>query len=30
MQVGLIQLLKLNAQTKYKVQNNRGYAPGLA
>ena len=30
MQVGFIQLLKFNAQAKNKVQNNRGYAPGLA
>ena len=30
MQVCFIQLLKLNAQAYNKVQNNRGYAPGLA
>ena len=30
MQVVFIQLLKFNAQAKNKVQNNRGYAPGLA
>ena len=30
MQVGFIQLFKLNAQAYIKVQNNRGYAPGLA
>ena len=29
MPVGFIQLLKLNAQTQYKVQKSRGYAPGL-
>ena len=30
MQVGFIQLLKLNAQAQNNVQSNRGYIPGLA